>query len=157
MWPNSSSFSSKDPASQPKKWTFLFALRELNYFPLSEAFMRQSVTFIAETESVLMLSLMNWGAFAFPRSCPLFPFIPNSCLSLWRAARLCFLYMLLSDPKVWWNSRVSQTPHYVLPRNSGLINGESVTHWVWRKIQDFARLQKKKRTKNQSKYMKFLS
>lgn len=59
MLPNSSSFSSKHPASQPKKEAFLFALRELNYFPSSVAFMHQSITFIADTGSVLMLTLMN--------------------------------------------------------------------------------------------------
>jgi len=86
--------------------------------------MHQSITFIAEIESILMLTLMNWGGFA--RSCPLFPFISNNCLWLWRAYGLCFVYMLLSDQEVWWNSRVSQTPHYVFPRNSGRINRESV-------------------------------
>lgn len=72
----------QQPPSQHKEGALLFALKELNQFPFSVAFMHQSITFIGKTESILMLTLMNRGAFAFARSCPLFLFIPSGYLSL---------------------------------------------------------------------------
>lgn len=49
----------QQPPSRHKEGAPLFALRELNHFPFSVSFMHQSITFIAGTESILMLTLMN--------------------------------------------------------------------------------------------------
>lgn len=71
--------------------------------------MHWSITFIAETKSTLILTLMNSGAFAFARSCPLFPFMSNGCLITLKS-----LLFVLCLHVVWSEGLVKQEFHRLL-------------------------------------------
>lgn len=113
--------------------TSAVALRELNHFPFSAAFMHQRISFIAETESILMLTLMNCGGVAF-QGPVLFP--PSFQIAVYHSEEFvgCALFTFCL---IWrfGETAVSQAPHYVLHRNTGLINGGYIAQSVQRKIQ----------------------